>query len=54
MEWNWYGAFREMEADIFDEIDYMDEDDCESCEMTVNNFLEEFYDLCDEANVFLA
>lgn len=52
--WVWQDAFFDMKAEIHEEIEYMDEADYESCERTVNNFLEEFYDLCDEANVFLA
>lgn len=53
-DWYWYDDFRDMKSEIHEEIEYMGEDDYESCERTVNNFLEEFYDLCDEANVFLA
>lgn len=52
--WDYYDNFRDMRSEIHDEIEYMDETDYETCERTVNNFLEEFYDLCDEANVFLA
>ena len=52
-EWIYYEDFRDMKSEIHEEIEYMDENDYESCENTVNNFLEEFYDLCDSANVWL-
>lgn len=52
--WHWYDEFVGIMLEIHEEIELMDENDYESCEDTVNNFLEEFYDLCDEANVFLA
>lgn len=52
-EWYFYDAFRDMKSEIHEEIEYMDESDYESCQNTVNNFLEEFYDLCDSANVWL-
>lgn len=52
-EWIYYDEFRDMKSEIHKEIELMDEDDYESCEMTVNDFLENFYNLCDEARVWL-
>lgn len=53
-EWLWYDAFRDMKTEIHEEIEYMDNDDYESCEHTANYYLNEFYDLCDVANVWLS
>lgn len=52
-EWIYYDEFRDLKSMIYEEIELMDEDDYESCEITVNDFLEDFYDLCDEARVWL-
>lgn len=52
-EWIYYDEFRDFKSMIYEEIELMDEDDYESCEITVNDFLEDFYDLCDEARVWL-
>lgn len=52
-EWIYYDEFRDFKSMIYEEIKLMDEDDYESCEITVNDFLEDFYDLCDEARVWL-
>lgn len=52
-EWIYYDEFRDFKSMIHEEIELMDEDDYESCEITVNDFLEDFYDLCDEARVWL-
>ena len=52
-EWIYYDVFRDLKSMIYEEIELMDEDDYESCEITVNDFLEDFYDLCDEARVWL-
>lgn len=52
-EWIYYDEFRDFKSMIYEEIELMDEDDYESCEITVNGFLEDFYDLCDEARVWL-
>lgn len=52
-EWIYYDEFRDFKSMIYEEIELMDEDDYESCEITVNDFLEDFYDLCDAARVWL-
>lgn len=52
-EWIYYDEFRDLKSIIHEELELMDEDDYESCEMTVNDFLENFYNLCDEAKVWL-
>ena len=51
-EWEFYDSFRDLKSEIHEEIELMDEDDYESCEYAVNNFLREFYDLCDSAKVW--
>ena len=52
-KWIYYDDFRDMKSEIHEEVEYMDENDYESCVNTVDNCLEEFYDLCDSANVWL-
>lgn len=52
-DWNFYDDFRDLKAEIHDEVEFMDEDDYESCENTVNYYLGELYDLCDTAGVWL-
>lgn len=52
-EWVFYDSYRDLKSEIHDEVEYMDEDDYESCENTVNYYLKEFYDLCDAARVWL-
>lgn len=52
-EWIYYDEFRDLKSIIHEEIELMDEDDYESCERTLNNYLEEFYNICDEARVWL-
>lgn len=52
-EWEFYDDFRDLKSEIHDEIEFMDENDYESCESTVNNYLDELYDLCDSARVWL-
>lgn len=52
-EWGFYDDFRDLKSEIHEEIEFMDEDDYESCEYTVNNYLQEFYDLCDSSRVWL-
>ena len=53
-DWLFYDDFRDLKADIHDEIECMDECDYETCEHVVNNYLSEMYDLCDIAGVWLA
>lgn len=50
-DWVFYDEFRDLKSEIHEEIELMDEDDYYSCKNTVNNYLSEFYDLCDYANV---
>ena len=52
--WEYYEYFRNLKSEIHDEIECMDEDDYEVCKNTVNNYLTEMYDLCDEADIWLA
>lgn len=52
-EWIYYDEFRDLKSIIHEEIELMDEYDYESCERTLNNYLEEFYNICDEARVWL-
>lgn len=52
-EWTYYDDFRDLKSEIHDEVELMDETDYESCEEVVNSYLEEFYDLCDCARVWL-
>ena len=52
-EWVFYDDFRDLKAEIHEEVESMDEDDYESCEDTANYYLGELYDLCDTAGVWL-
>lgn len=52
-DWLYYDEFKDLESVIYEEVELMDEWDYESCETTVNSLLEEFYNLCDEARVWL-
>ena len=52
--WVFYDAFRDLKAEIHEEIELMDDMDYESCESTVNHYLNEMYDLCDSARVWLS
>lgn len=52
-DWIFYDDFRDLKANIHDKIEYMDESNYESCERTVNGWLDDFYDLCDAAKVWL-
>lgn len=52
-DWIFYDDFRDLKANIHDEIEYMDENNYESCEWIVNGWLDDFYDLCDAAKVWL-
>lgn len=51
--WEFYDDFRDLKYEIHEEVELMDETDYESCEYTVNNYLDELYDLCDSARVWL-
>ena len=53
VNWTFYDDFRDLKANIHDEVEFMDEDDYASCEQTVNCWLDELYDLCDSARVWL-
>lgn len=52
-EWIFYDDFRDLKAEIHEEVEYMDEEDYETCMETVNYYLSKFYDLCDIARVWL-
>lgn len=52
-EWSFYDDFRDLKTEIHDEVEFMDEDDYESCEDAVNYYLGELYDLCDSAGIWL-
>lgn len=52
--WIFYDAFRDLKSEIHDEVELMDEYDYESCKDTTNCYLDEMYDLCDAARVWLA
>lgn len=52
-DWIFYDEFRDFKSEIHDEIEYMDDTDYISCEGIVNSYLQEFYDLCDSARVWL-
>ena len=53
-EWPFYDAFRDLKSEIHEAIELMDEDDYESCAETVNCYLDEMYELCDSARVWLS
>lgn len=53
-KWIFYDDFRDLKSNIHDEVEYMDEYNYESCERIVNGWLNDFYDLCDSARVWLA
>lgn len=53
-DWIFYDDFRDLKWEIHEEVEFMDETDYESCESTVNHYLNELYDLCDGAGVWLA
>lgn len=53
MDWDFYDDFRDLKWEIHEEVEFMDEDDYESCENTVNYYLGELYDLCDSAGIWL-
>lgn len=53
IDWDFYDAFRDLKSEIHDEIEMMEDDDYESCGRTVDYYLNEFYDLCDNARVWL-
>ena len=52
-DWIFYDNFRDLKSEIHEEIELMDDTDYESCENTVNSYLQEFYDVCDSAKVWL-
>ena len=52
-DWNFYDDFRDLKSEIHEEVELMDEDDYESCEYVVNSYLNELYNLCDIAGVWL-
>ena len=52
-DWIFSNEFRDLKSEIHDEIEYMDETDYVSCEGILNSYLQEFYDLCDSAKVWL-
>ena len=52
-DWIWYDEFIDLKTAIHEEIELIDEDDYEDCEMITNSLLQEFYNLCDEARVWL-
>lgn len=54
MHWDFYDDFRDLKWEIHEAVEFMDEDDYESCMDTVNCYLNEMYDLCDVAKVWLA
>ena len=53
-DWLFYDNFRDLKANIHDEVECMDEYDYDSCEEIVNNWLNELYDLCDASRVWLS
>lgn len=52
MHWVFYDNFRDLKSEIHEEIELMDESDYDECENIVNNYLNEWYDLCDNARVW--
>ena len=52
-DWVFYDSFRELKSNMHDEVECMDEWDYELCESAVNYWLDELYDLCDSARVWL-
>lgn len=54
MDWDFYGDFRDLKCEIHEEIEFMmDENDYEYCEQIVNRYIDDLYDLCDSARVWL-
>lgn len=49
-EWDYYEDFRDLKSEIHTEAELLDVCDCQ---YVVNNYLEEFYNLCDSASVWL-
>lgn len=53
-DWGFYTDFMDLKEEIDEEVECMDkDDDYNVCETTVNYYLNEFYDLCDNARVWL-
>ena len=52
-DWEFYEDFRDLKSEIHSEIELMDELDYDSCENIVNMYLNDMYDLCDNAGIFL-
>ena len=52
-DWEFYDDFRDLKSEIHEEVEIMDENDYETCESIVNCYLNELYDLCDSAGVWL-
>lgn len=52
-DWIFYDEFRDLKSEIHDEIEVMDDTDYISCKCILNSYLQEFYDLCDIAKVWL-
>lgn len=53
-DWEHYDDFRDLASEIHETIEELDEDDYDEAEYIVNNLLDEFYDLCDYAGVWLS
>lgn len=53
-DWTFYDNFIELKAEICDEVEYMEDYNYEECEKIVNMWLEELYNLCDYARVWLS
>ena len=51
--WDFYHSFRDLKQEIHEEVELMDENDYNTCEDIVNTYLNELYDLCDSARVWL-
>lgn len=52
-DWGFYDDFRDLKYEIHEEMEYMEDEDYDFCENAADSYLREFYDLCDEAYVWL-
>ena len=54
MYWEFYDEFRDLKWEIHEASEYMYGEDYKTCLDVINVYLDEMYDLCDVARVWLA
>ena len=52
-DWDFFEEFRDLKSEIHEQIEMLDGEDYDACEDAVDFYLNELYDLCDNANVWL-